>query len=66
MQKVYILDAKRTPIGSILGQLKSVDGVSLATETAKTVIKSLPDPKLIEEVIYGCVLTAGMKQSPSR
>lgn len=61
MQKVYILDGKRTPIGSILGQLKKIDGVSLATETAKSVITKLPNSSLIEEVIFGCVLTAGMK-----
>ena len=61
MQKVYILDGKRTPIGSMLGNLKKISGVSLATQTSKSILSKLPSTDLIEEVIFGCVLTAGMK-----
>jgi acetyl-CoA C-acetyltransferase len=59
---VYIVDAKRTPIGSFQGQLASYQGWQLGAE----ILKSLKSEHLPEEVIMGSVLTAGQGQAPCR
>lgn len=66
-KNVYIIDAKRTPIGKYGGSLVGVS----ATELASIVIKSLlhENPKirmLIDEVILGNVISAGLGQNPAR
>lgn len=67
MQKVYIVNGKRTPIGSFLGNLSSIKGVDLASSCTKKLLQETQiDPSIITEVIYGSVCTAGMKQSPCR
>ena len=35
MNKVYIVSGKRTPIGSLLGDLKDFTAIELAVETVK-------------------------------
>ncbi len=67
MKKVVIVDAKRTPIGSFLGTLSSLK----ATELGKIVISSILDrtkidKAIVNEVIMGNVLTAGLGQAPAR
>ncbi|RJQ38238.1 acetyl-CoA C-acetyltransferase [Candidatus Microgenomates bacterium] len=67
MEEVYIIDAKRTPIGKYGG---SLIGIS-ATELGATVIKALVEKnpkttKYINEVIIGNVLSAGLGQNPAR
>ena len=64
MEPVYILDAIRTPIGKFNGALKSIESHQLGAE----VIKSLTNRNKItpEQVIFGQVLTAGLKQNPVR
>ncbi len=67
MRKVVIVSAKRTPIGSFMGQLSSLK----VTELGKIVIQALLDEcKInkddIDEVIMGNVLPAGVGQAPAR
>lgn len=67
MKKVVITSAKRTPIGSFGGSLASLTAGQLGSLAIKGVLedsKILSD--LIDEVIMGNVLTAGMGQAPAR
>ena len=67
MSSVVILGAKRTALGSLLGQFTGVP----ATQLGATAIKAaLEHAKLsgerVDEVIMGCVLPAGLGQAPAR
>ena len=64
---VVIVGAKRTPIGSFMGQFKDMPAPHLGTVAAKgAVAQAKIDPKDIQEVFYGAVMTAGMGQAPDR
>ncbi len=67
MKKVVITNAKRTPIGAFNGSLSNLT----ATQLGSIVIKSLLDeskinPAIVDEVIMGNVLTAGLGQASAR
>jgi acetyl-CoA C-acetyltransferase len=67
MKKVVIASAKRTPIGSFGGSLSSLTAGQLGSIAIKGVLEdSKISPELIDEVIMGNVLTAGMGQAPAR
>ncbi len=67
MKKVVITAAKRTPIGSFNGSLSSLSASQLGSTAIKSVLKdSNIDVNLIDEVIFGNVLTAGQGQAPAR
>jgi len=67
MKKVVITTAKRTPIGSFNGSLSSLSAAQLGSEAIKSVLNdSKIDINLIDEVIFGNVLTAGQGQAPAR
>lgn len=67
MKKVVITSAKRTPIGSFGGSLSSLTAGQLGSIAIKEVLEdSKISPELIDEVIMGNVLTAGMGQAPAR
>lgn len=64
---VYICSAARTPIGSYGGSLKDTTAPQLATVAAKAAIeRSGIDGALIDEVIFGQVLQAGVGQNLAR
>lgn len=64
---VYIVDAKRTPIGKYGGGLIDVSATELATTVIKALLKTNPTIiKHIDEVILGNVLSAGLGQNPAR
>ena len=64
---VFLCAAKRTPIGSFQGSLSSCTSVDLGVVAAGEVLRSsgVP-PEKIDEIILGCVLTAGLGQAPAR
>ncbi len=67
MKKVVITHAKRTAIGAFNGSLSSLTAPQLGSSVIKTVLEeSSIDPKLIDEVIMGNVLTSGLGQAPAR
>lgn len=67
MRKVVIVSAARTPIGSFGGSLSSLSAVDLGVIAAKEAIKRAKiDPSMIDEVIMGNVLGAGLGQNVSR
>ena len=65
--KIVIVSAKRTAIGSFQGNLSSIKATSLGSEVIKKNLKDLSiDPSEIDETIMGCVLPAGLGQAPAR
>ncbi|MGX4600209.1 acetyl-CoA C-acetyltransferase [Faecalimicrobium sp. JNUCC 81] len=67
MREVVIVSAVRTPIGSLGGSLKDVSSVELGTIAAKEAIKRANiNPKIIDEVLIGNVLSAGLGQNVAR
>ncbi len=68
MKEVFIIDALRTPIGSMNGVFSEIPAVQLANQLVKELFRRHPEisPEQIEEIIFGEVLTAGLGQNPSR
>ena len=67
MREVVIVSAVRTPIGTFGGALKDVSAVDLGTLVVKEALKRANvDPSLVEEVIFGNVLQAGLGQNVAR
>jgi acetyl-CoA C-acetyltransferase len=57
----------RTAIGSFGGALKDVSAVKLGAITIKEALKRAGvEPKIVCEVVFGCVLTAGLGQNVAR
>ena len=66
-KEVYIISAVRTPIGSFGGSLSSLTAVQLGGIAIKGALdESGIDPNLIDEVMMGCVIQAGLGQAPAR
>jgi acetyl-CoA C-acetyltransferase len=67
MKDVYIVNAARTPIGALLGELADLTAPALgATAIQGALSRGGVAPGLIEQVIMGCVLSAGVGQAPAR
>jgi acetyl-CoA C-acetyltransferase len=66
MKEVYIVATGRTPIGSFGGSLTSLSAVKLGSIAVKGVIDKIKlDPKLINEIFIGNVISAGLGQAPA-
>lgn len=67
MSKVYVVAAKRTPIGSFLGSLASLKPADIGAQVVKNIVEETKiDPANIDEVIVGNVLGAGQAQGVGR
>ena len=67
MREVVIASAVRTPIGSFGGMFKDVSAVQLGTVVAKEALKRANvKPEMVDEVIFGNVLQAGLGQNVAR
>jgi acetyl-CoA C-acetyltransferase len=67
MREAVIVSAVRTPIGSFGGSLKEVSAVKLGAIAAKEAIKRANvNPGIIDEVVFGNVLQAGLGQNVAR
>ncbi|WP_271424535.1 acetyl-CoA C-acyltransferase [Aequorivita sinensis] len=65
--KVVIVSAVRTPIGSFLGSLSSLTATQLGSAAIKGAIDKINlDPSLVQEVYMGNVVQAGVGQAPAR
>ena len=65
--RTVIIDAKRTPIGSLKGQLASVPATTLGSIVIKNILDTNKfDKNKVSQVIMGNVLSAGLGQSPAR
>ena len=63
-----IVGSARTPIGAFQGDLKDLAAPQLGAAAIRAAVEragnSAPTP--IDEVLFGCVLTAGLGQAPAR
>ncbi len=67
MRDVVIVSAVRTPIGSFGGSLKDVTAVKLGAFAAKGALdRANVKPEMVEEVIFGNILQAGIGQNLAR
>ena len=67
MNDVVIVAAKRTPIGSMLGQLSGLSAPELGAKAIHAALAQLPmRASELDEVIMGNVVSAGLKQAPAR
>ncbi len=64
---VVIVAAARTPVGSFNGALSTVTAHALGTVALKAAMaRAKVEPKEVDEVILGQILTAGQGQNPAR
>jgi acetyl-CoA C-acetyltransferase len=67
VKEVFIVAAVRTPIGSFGGSLKSVTATTLGGIAIKGALDKINlNPNLVDEVIMGSVIQAGLGQAPAR
>ncbi len=67
LSSTVICAAKRTAIGSFSGALSGVAAPQLAAPLMKELLSTTGlSPELVEEVLLGCVLAAGIGQAPAR
>ena len=65
-KKVVIVSAVRTPIGSFMGSLSSISATKLGAAAIKGALDKINlDPKLVDEVLMGNVIQAGVGQAPA-
>ncbi|MDG1468385.1 MAG: acetyl-CoA C-acyltransferase [Glaciecola sp.] len=67
--KVVIVAAQRTSIGSFMGQFSNVSAPQLGASVIKALVQkhaATLTPDMIDDVIMGCVLPAGIGQAPAR
>ena len=67
MREVWIVGAKRTPIGDFLGKLKDVSAVDLgATAVNAALAQAEVAPSQVQELACGQIYKAGAKGNPGR
>jgi len=67
MSDIVIAAAKRTPIGSFLGQFTGVPSPTLGASAIAAALEQAGVPAAdVSEVIMGCVLPANLGQAPAR
>ena len=67
MREVVIASAARTPIGSFGGTLKNTPAVTLGKTAVEEAIKRAGiQPEQVDELVFGCVLQAGLGQNVAR
>ncbi|PMJ92644.1 thiolase family protein [Vibrio sp. 10N.261.55.A7] len=64
---IWIVSAKRTPLGSFQGRLSDFSAPQLGQHAIQAAVNAVSiSPDSISEVIMGCVLPAGCGQAPAR
>lgn len=67
MKEVVIVSAVRTPIGSFMGSLSSIDAPKLGAIAIKGALEKINlNPSSVDEVLMGQVVQAGTGQAPAR
>lgn len=66
-KEVVIVSAARTPIGSFLGSLSTIPATKLGSIAIKGALEKINlNPEMVEEVLMGNVVQAGVGQAPAR
>ena len=64
---IVIVSAVRTPMGGFQGELKSLTAPQLGAAAIRAAVERAGvAPESVEEVLFGCVLSAGLGQAPAR
>jgi len=67
MREVYVVSCCRTAVGSFGGSLKDTPAVELGAVTVKEALaRAGVAPETVDEVMFGCILSAGLGQNPAR
>ena len=67
MRNIYAISCCRTASGSFGGSLKDVPAVKLGSIVAKEALKrGNISPDIVDEVMFGCILAAGLGQNVAR
>jgi acetyl-CoA C-acetyltransferase len=67
MENTVILSAVRTPVGKFLGGLSSLPATQLGAIVVRAAVERAGiDPNIVDEIILGNVLPAGLGQNPAR
>src|ERR1043166_638206 len=67
IKPAVIISAVRTPVGKLLGALKSFKATDLGAIVVREAVKRAGvAPEDVDEVIMGCVIQAGLGQNPAR
>lgn len=67
MRDVYVVNCCRTAIGSFGGTLKDTPAVEMGAVVIKEVLaRGGVKPEQVDEVMFGCILTAGLGQNVAR
>ena len=66
MKEVYIISAVRTPIGSFGGSLAGIGAIKLGSTAVKGALQKVNlEPKMVQELYFGNVISAGLGQAPA-
>src|SRR5690606_41776795 len=64
---IVIVSAVRTPMGGLQGDLKSLSAPQLGAAAIRAAVERAGiDAGSVEQVLFGCVLPAGLGQAPAR
>ncbi len=64
---IVIVSAVRTPMGGFQGDLKGLSAPQLGSEAIRAAVQRAGiAAQAVEEVLFGCVLSAGLGQAPAR
>ena len=67
MRKVYVVGAKRSPIGAFMGSLSDVHPADFGSQVLRALLEETKiDPSKIDEVLVGNILPAGLGQGLAR
>ncbi len=67
MKELYVVNCCRTAIGSFGGSLKDVPAAKLGSIVVKEALeRAAVKPEWVDEVMFGCILTAGLGQNVAR
>jgi len=67
MKDIYVVNCCRTAIGSFGGSLKDTPAVEMGAVVIKEALnRAGVKPEQVDEVMFGCILTAGLGQNPAR
>jgi acetyl-CoA C-acetyltransferase len=64
---IVVVSAARTPMGGFQGDLSDVEAPELGAAAIRAALERAKlDPATVEEIVFGCVLPAGLGQAPAR
>ncbi len=67
MKDLYVVNCCRTAVGSFGGSLKNTPATELGAIVVKEALnRAGVSPEVVDEVMFGCVLTAGLGQNVAR